>query len=261
MAKYGHVAERNNLRFIPAVFSHTGQIHEVFKSFVKALPALELSGQIHNLDQPRDWGSNLNSPPKVPLRSWWDLLQKSHFRDFFSYGRGRADGGQLFCEGLGTLRSTYLKYYTMHHVLLRCRPSLWKYLQSMAYMRIGIWKYDRKYTACWLVGMLVWYLGTWYYSADPVETMNSNNGTSITSCRGVQGPSIVRTFLGRFLLVVLTRNEIETPVVSRLSSRWCLHECGEEHSSTQWLLCYLQSMVLQGQKTLFCHLRQVIPHS
>ena len=54
MAKYGHVAERNNLRFIPAAFSHTGQIHEVFKSFVKALPALELSGQIHNLDQPRD---------------------------------------------------------------------------------------------------------------------------------------------------------------------------------------------------------------
>ena len=38
----------------PAVFPHTGQIHEVFKSFVKALPALELSGQIHNLDQPRD---------------------------------------------------------------------------------------------------------------------------------------------------------------------------------------------------------------
>ena len=34
MAKYGHVAERNEMRFIPAVFSHTGQIHEVFKSFV-----------------------------------------------------------------------------------------------------------------------------------------------------------------------------------------------------------------------------------
>ena len=32
---YGQVAERNGLRFIPAVFSHTGQIHEAFKIFVK----------------------------------------------------------------------------------------------------------------------------------------------------------------------------------------------------------------------------------
>ena len=35
MAKYGQAAERNDLRFIPAVFSHTGQIHEAFKVFVK----------------------------------------------------------------------------------------------------------------------------------------------------------------------------------------------------------------------------------
>ena len=35
MAKYGRVAEQNNLRFIPAVFSHTGQIHGEFKSFVQ----------------------------------------------------------------------------------------------------------------------------------------------------------------------------------------------------------------------------------
>ena len=35
MVKYGQVADRNDLRFIPAVFSHTGQIHGVFKSFVK----------------------------------------------------------------------------------------------------------------------------------------------------------------------------------------------------------------------------------
>ena len=34
MAKYGRVAEQNNLRFIPAVFSHTGQIHGKFKTFV-----------------------------------------------------------------------------------------------------------------------------------------------------------------------------------------------------------------------------------
>ena len=35
MAKYGHVAEQNNLRFIPAVFSHTGQIHDDFKALVR----------------------------------------------------------------------------------------------------------------------------------------------------------------------------------------------------------------------------------
>ena len=35
MAKYGHIAEQNNLRFIPAVFSHTGQIHDDFKALVR----------------------------------------------------------------------------------------------------------------------------------------------------------------------------------------------------------------------------------
>ena len=35
MAKYGQVAGKNDLRLIPAIFSHTGQIHEVFKAFVK----------------------------------------------------------------------------------------------------------------------------------------------------------------------------------------------------------------------------------
>ena len=35
MAKYGRVAEQSNLRFVPAVFSHTGQIHGEFKAFVK----------------------------------------------------------------------------------------------------------------------------------------------------------------------------------------------------------------------------------
>ena len=34
MAKYGHVAEQNTLRFIPAVISHTGQIHDEFKALV-----------------------------------------------------------------------------------------------------------------------------------------------------------------------------------------------------------------------------------
>jgi len=35
MTKCGHVAEQNNLRFIPAVFSHTGQIHAEFKALVR----------------------------------------------------------------------------------------------------------------------------------------------------------------------------------------------------------------------------------
>ena len=35
IAKYGRVAEQNSLRFIPAVFSHTGQIHGEFKILVK----------------------------------------------------------------------------------------------------------------------------------------------------------------------------------------------------------------------------------
>ena len=35
MAKYGRVAEQNGLRFVPAVFSHTGQIHGEFKALVK----------------------------------------------------------------------------------------------------------------------------------------------------------------------------------------------------------------------------------
>ena len=35
VAKYGRIAEQSNLRFVPAVFSHTGQIHGEFKSFVK----------------------------------------------------------------------------------------------------------------------------------------------------------------------------------------------------------------------------------
>ena len=33
-AKYGPTADQYNLQFIPAVFSHTGQIHDPFKSFV-----------------------------------------------------------------------------------------------------------------------------------------------------------------------------------------------------------------------------------
>ena len=35
MAKYGRVAEQSNLRFTPAIFSHTGQTHGEFKILVK----------------------------------------------------------------------------------------------------------------------------------------------------------------------------------------------------------------------------------
>ena len=35
ISKYGRIAERNDLRFIPAIFSHTGQIHDEFKKLVK----------------------------------------------------------------------------------------------------------------------------------------------------------------------------------------------------------------------------------
>ena len=35
MSKYSRVAEQHRLRFIPAVFSHTGQIHGEFKHFVE----------------------------------------------------------------------------------------------------------------------------------------------------------------------------------------------------------------------------------
>ena len=34
-AKHGQVAERNDLRLTPAIFSHTGQIHDASKTFVK----------------------------------------------------------------------------------------------------------------------------------------------------------------------------------------------------------------------------------
>ena len=42
MAKFAQVAERNDLRFIPALFSHTVQIHEAFKMFIKEQIRLKL---------------------------------------------------------------------------------------------------------------------------------------------------------------------------------------------------------------------------
>ena len=34
MAKYAQIADQNRLQFVPAIFSHTGQIHGAFKSAV-----------------------------------------------------------------------------------------------------------------------------------------------------------------------------------------------------------------------------------
>lgn len=34
MAKYGQIAGQNRLQFVPAVFSHAGQIHGAFKSLL-----------------------------------------------------------------------------------------------------------------------------------------------------------------------------------------------------------------------------------
>ena len=61
MAKYGHVAEQNNLLFIPAVFSHTGQIHDEFKALVR--------GQIrHKLIDVK--GEPKSSKIKAGMK-WW----------------------------------------------------------------------------------------------------------------------------------------------------------------------------------------------
>ena len=52
MIKYGRVAERNSLRFIPAVFSHTGQIHGEFKAFVREQvrhKLIDFEGEAKNL--------------------------------------------------------------------------------------------------------------------------------------------------------------------------------------------------------------------
>ena len=35
IAKYGHIADRSGLQLIPAVFSHTGQIHAAFKDIIR----------------------------------------------------------------------------------------------------------------------------------------------------------------------------------------------------------------------------------
>jgi len=35
MAKYGYIVEQNRFQFIPAIFSHTGQIHDAFKDLLR----------------------------------------------------------------------------------------------------------------------------------------------------------------------------------------------------------------------------------
>ena len=62
VAKYGRVAEQSNLRFVPAVFSHTGQIHGEFKAFVKEqikqkLVAFEGAAKPSKTRSAMKWGS------------------------------------------------------------------------------------------------------------------------------------------------------------------------------------------------------------
>ena len=50
-AKYGHIARANGLTFIPAIFSHTGQIHDIIKGwlFNQIKMKMELDDpQVHN---------------------------------------------------------------------------------------------------------------------------------------------------------------------------------------------------------------------
>ena len=50
-AKYGHIARANGLTFIPAIFSHTGQIHDTIKGwlFNQIKMKMELDDpQVHN---------------------------------------------------------------------------------------------------------------------------------------------------------------------------------------------------------------------
>ena len=61
MAKYGHVVEQNNLRFIPAVFSHTGQIHDDFKALVRE----QIRYKLINVE-----GEPKNSKIRAVMK-WW----------------------------------------------------------------------------------------------------------------------------------------------------------------------------------------------
>ena len=62
MAKCGRVAEQSNLRFAPAVFSHTGQTHGEFTAFVKEqitqkLVALEGEAKASKIRSVMKWWS------------------------------------------------------------------------------------------------------------------------------------------------------------------------------------------------------------
>ena len=62
MAKYGYIAEQNRLQLIPAIFSHTGQIHDAFKDFLREqirykIVAFEGYAKSSNISSTMKWWS------------------------------------------------------------------------------------------------------------------------------------------------------------------------------------------------------------
>ena len=62
MAKYGYIAEQNRFQLIPAIFSHTGQIHDAFKDFLREqirykIVAFEGYAKSSNISSTMKWWS------------------------------------------------------------------------------------------------------------------------------------------------------------------------------------------------------------
>ena len=62
MAKYGYIAEQNRFQLIPAIFSHTGQIHDAFKGFLQEqirykIVAFEGYAKSSNISSTMKWWS------------------------------------------------------------------------------------------------------------------------------------------------------------------------------------------------------------
>ena len=62
MAKYGYLAEQRRFQLIPAIFSHTGQIHDAFKDFLREqirykIVAFEGYAKLSNISSIMKWWS------------------------------------------------------------------------------------------------------------------------------------------------------------------------------------------------------------
>ena len=84
-AKYGRVAEQNSLRFIPTVFSHTGQTHGEFKILIKdqikqKLIDFEGEAKSSKVRSVMKWWGGRNAylwrSPKRPVGMWLLRLLK-----------------------------------------------------------------------------------------------------------------------------------------------------------------------------------------